>query len=132
MSNEAESPRIARKPRRWWQFSLRALMFLVLLIAVGLLVCREYLKPYWRQQQTVTLVEKLGGSCQTAEAGKWWLRMLGSTHNVTQVNVADCDDPDTYLRDVAQLPAIELLIVGGRGFTDQHASRLHRLRTLSG
>src|SRR5262249_36207481 len=73
-----------RGRRRWWQFGLRGLLLLVLLIAIGLLACRQHLKRYWRQQQTVELVEKLGGSYQTVAAGGWWLRLAGTTHNVTQ------------------------------------------------
>jgi hypothetical protein len=33
---------------------------------------------------------------------------------------------------VADLPAIEVLIVGGPAFTDQHAQRLNRMRSLRG
>ena len=28
--------------------------------------------------------------------GGWWLRLAGTTSNVTQVNLADCDDPACY------------------------------------
>jgi hypothetical protein len=130
--DQAKQTDAAGRRRRWWQFGLRALLFLVLLIALGLLACRQYLKPYWRQQQTVALVEKLGGTCQTTEVSQWWLRLAGSAQNVTQVNLADCDDPNAYVAEVAELPAIELLIVGGPAFTDEHARRFHGLGTLRG
>src|SRR5687767_7641203 len=100
MVEQLKTPNPARKKRRWWQFGLRGLLLLVMLVAVALLACREYLKPYWRQQQTVALVEKLGGSCQTSEAGRWFLRLAGSQQNVAQVNLADCDDPDAYITEV--------------------------------
>jgi hypothetical protein len=116
--------------RRWRQFSLRAILLVILLVALGMLILREYLKPYWRQQATMALVERLGGNCQTAEAGVRWLRVFGALHNVSAVNLAACDAPDAYVSDLAELPAIELLIVGGPAFGDEHARRLHRLRTL--
>src|SRR5262245_61007197 len=75
MNDEAKNPRT----RRRWQFRLRSLLLLVPLVALGLLACRHYVEPYWRQKQTVTLVEKLGGSCETVEVDHWWLRLLGST-----------------------------------------------------
>jgi hypothetical protein len=132
VNDEPKSTQAASGNRRWSQFGLRGLLLLVLAIAIGLLACRQYLKPYWRQQQTIALIERLGGTCQTAEAGQWWLRLAGSTHNVTQVNLADSDDPDAYLADVAELPAVELLIVGGPEFTDEHARRLYKTHSLRG
>src|SRR5262245_19713726 len=128
MTDKAENSRT----RRWGQFGLRGLLLVVLLVALGLLACRHYLQPYWRQKQTVALIESLGGTCQTVEVDHWWLKLFGGGYNVTQVNLADCDDPDAYVAQVADLPAIELLIVGGLAFGDEHAQRLHRLRTLKG
>ena len=132
MSEVDENRDADGRRRRWWQFGLRALLFVVLLVALGLLAVRAYLKPYWQQRQTVALVEKLGGTCQTTEDNRWWLRLAGSTQNITQVKIADCDDPEAYVAEIAALPAIELLAVGGAAFTDEHAQRLHRLRTLRG
>src|SRR5262245_55786922 len=120
------------RQRRWWQFGLRGLLLLVLVVAVGLFLVRVYLQPFWRQKQTVALVERLGGTCQTVEVDRWWLNLFGGGYNVTQVNLGDCDDPDAYVAQVAELPAIELLIVGGVAFTDEHAGQLHKLRTLRG
>lgn len=131
MTDQPANSSTARRPWRWWQFGLRALLLLVVLVALCLLGCREYLRPYWRQQQTAALIEQLGGSCQTAEASPW-LRLLGSMQNITRVKLADCNDPDAYLAQIAELPAIELLIVGGLAFTDEHATRLHRMRSLRG
>jgi hypothetical protein len=132
MNDQTKPGNTAGRPRRWWQFGLRALLFFILLVALGLLAARAYLKPYWQQRQTVALVEKLGGTCQTTEDNRWWLRLAGGTQSVTQVKLADCDDPEAYVADIAALPAIELLAVGGAAFTDEHAQRLHRLRTLRG
>jgi hypothetical protein len=52
MNDQPDNSRRASKPRRWRQFGLRSLLLLILFIAVGLLVYREYyLKPYWQQRQ---------------------------------------------------------------------------------
>jgi hypothetical protein len=68
-------------------------------------------------------------------AGPAWLRRLfgeDSFRNVTQVNVANCDEPSVYIDHVARLPALDILVVGGPAFTDEHLERLHGLMTLSG
>ena len=52
--------------------------------------------------------------------------------NITLVDVADCDEPQKYLEQIASLPRLETLVVGSRKFTDKHLSRLKRLTTLSG
>jgi hypothetical protein len=75
MADEPKPAGARQRQRRWWQFGLRGLLLLVLVIALGLLACRQYLKPYWRQQQTIALIEKLGGTCQTtkpAPGGSAW------------------------------------------------------------
>jgi internalin A len=128
MSQPTHKPR-----RRWFQFSLRTLLIIAALAAVGALAWRSYVAPYHQQRKTMTLVEKLGGSYKTAQAGPWLRRLYGQDfQNVTLVNLADCDDPAAYLDQVTALPALETLVVGGPAFTDDHLRRLHKLTTLSG
>jgi Leucine-rich repeat (LRR) protein len=133
MTNQVDNPRATRRPRRrWWQFGIRGLLLLVLVVAIGLFLVRQRLQPYWQQQHVIAVVEELGGTYQTIEVTDWWLSRLGSTHNVTRIDLPDCDDPDAYLAKVADLPAIEILVVGGLAFTDEHAQRLHATRSLRG
>src|SRR5438094_941353 len=132
-SRQPDPPQPDLKPRRrWFQFSLRSLLVLVGLVALAATLWRTYVAPYVRQRETIKLIEKLQGTYQTTEAPVWLRRLGGDFQNVTQANLADCDDPAAYLDHVSQLPAVELLIVGGLAFNDDHARRLHGLRTLVG
>jgi hypothetical protein len=132
MSQQAKNADIPRKRRRWWQFGLRGLLFLVLLVAAGLCACRWHFRAYLQQPRTMALIASLGGACETTEVNDRWLRWVGCTHNISQVDLADCDDPDAYIAQIAELPALELLAVGGLTFTDKHARQLHGLHSLRG
>src|SRR5437899_13079434 len=124
----------AKRPRRrWYQYSLRTLLGLVTL-AVGLVMAwRVCVEPYRQQQQTMKLIEKLGGTYQTAEAAKWLRRLLGDDfQNITLVNLARCDQPAAYIDAVASLPALETLAVGGEAFGDDDLRRLRSLTSLRG
>ncbi len=126
----------SRPPRRrWLQIRLRTLFLLVALVAVAAATWRAYVEPFRRQRQAMAAIENAGGTCQTAAAGPAWLRGLfgeESFQNITLVNVADGDDPAAYVDHVAALPALEMLIVGGLTFTDEHLGRFHRLTSLRG
>src|SRR5437870_3082653 len=103
--------------RRWYQFSLWSLFALTLLAALALLGWRWTIAPYRSQANTMELVKQLGGSYQSDPAPKWMSRLAGEDlGNVTLVNLADCDEPDAYLADVARLPRLEILAVGGKAF----------------
>ena len=65
------STRSDRPSRRWFQFSLRGLLLLILLVAVGAFAYRIYLEPYRRQREAIEVVKKLGGAFETAEATAW-------------------------------------------------------------
>jgi hypothetical protein len=132
MSTASESPK-ARPTGRWFQISLRTLLALVTLAAVGAGTWRWYTEPFRRQRLAMAVFEEVGGGYQATVAGPAWLRRLfgeGRFQNIILVNVADCDDPAAYVDHVAALPAIESLVVGGRAFTDEHLRRLHGLTTL--
>jgi internalin A len=130
MRDQTKLDNTAKRRHRWRQFGLRGLLLLVLLVAAGLFGYRWHFRAYLQQQRTMALIAKLGGSFETTEVNDRWLRLVGSTHNVSQVDLADCDDPDAYIAEIADLPAIELLAVGGPAFTDKHARQLHRLHSL--
>ena len=46
------------------------------------------------------------------------------------VDLADCDDPEEYLSQIAVLPCLETLVVGGLTFTDEDLDRLKNIDTL--
>ncbi len=119
--------------RRRYQYSLRALLLLVLLVAVGALFWRTAVEPYRRQRRTMELIQELGGTFQTTPADRWvrWLHG-GDYQHLKFVNLADGDDPSAYIDRVAALPAIQTLVVGGPAFADDHLRRLHGLTTLKG
>ncbi len=134
-SPEHEADTGRKRWRRWLQISLRTLLLLIALVAVAALAASWYEAPFRRQREAMAAIEQAGGSYQAVAAGPAWLRRLfgeESFRNVTLVNVADSDDPASYVDHIARLPALETLVVGGPGFTDEHVRRLHGLATLSG
>ncbi len=119
--------------RRWYQFGLRAVFGLVTLFVGLAVLARFVLAPYREQQDTMQLIERLGGSYQS-EAEATWLRfVLGSQfQNITLVNLADCDEPEVYLEQIGRLPRVRTIVVGGETFADEHLSRLAQIPTLEG
>jgi hypothetical protein len=119
--------------RRWLQFRLRTLMIVMTLIIVGLVAWRYYAEPYRRQRDVMQIVPKLRGRFTTAAGTQWQRRLFGPDFcNIVFVNLADCDEPDAYIDRIARLPCLEVLVVGGPTFSDDHLRRLHKLRTLRG
>jgi hypothetical protein len=126
----SQTPR-GKSRRRWFQFGLSTLLIVTALAAGGALAFRMYVEPYRRQRETMAMIAELGGSYKTAEADKWLRRLFGEDFvNVVSVDLAACDEPDRYIEQVASLPALETLIVGGPGFADEHMRRLQAVTTL--
>jgi hypothetical protein len=124
-------PNAPRRPRRWFQFGLSTLLAVTALAAGGAMAWRAYVEPYRRQRETMALVKKLGGSCETTAADQWLRRMFGDDfQNITSVDLAVCGEPERYIDQVASLPALETLVVAGPAFADDHLRRLHGLATL--
>ena len=121
--------------RRWFQFSLRALLIVVTLVSGLLLAWRAYVEPYRRQRETMALIKELGGEYKTESDGPAWIRNWFGAENfqkIVLVDLADCNAPAKYLEQVTALPKLETLVVGGQKFTDEHLSRLKRLKTING
>ncbi len=117
--------------RRWFQFSLRGLLLLVVLVALGAYACRSYIEPYRRQRDALKVIGELGGTMETSAPTAWQRWLFGDDFlNITLVDLAHCDDPEKVLTVVADLPHLEVLVVGGLSFQDEHLRRLHRLRSL--
>ncbi len=122
---------------RWYQFRLRSLLLLMTLLVLTLGAWRIYISPqvarYRRQQQTIELIEKLGGSYEATPAPDWLRRLTGEDFkDVGLVDLADSDAPDAYIDQVAALPKLEMLAVGGEKFTDEHLQRLQGTKALRG
>jgi hypothetical protein len=125
LASSVSPPAEARPRRRWYQFGLRTL-FLLTTVIVGLLaVWRVYAEPYRRQHEAMEVIKRLGGTFETREATAWQRRLFGEDHHdLTLVNLADCDRVEEYLPHVARLPCLETLIVGGEQFRGEHLRRL--------
>ncbi len=134
----ADAPEaLARPPaarrRRWLQFSVRSLLLVILLCAAGVYAGRVCFEAYRRQRQAMALIEKLGGRYETTEATGWLRRLFaGHSQDVILADLADCNDPSAYLDQIAALPALETLVVGGRSFSDEDLSPLRGVKSLQG
>src|SRR5438552_3520089 len=121
----------ARRPRRWYQFTLRAVLVLILLVGVLLAGWRMYLAPYQAQADAIERIQRFGGTYQADGAAAWMNRLAGfELRNVKLMNLADCDRPDEYLDDIRRLPHLECLIVGGAAFSDDRLGQLEPLTSL--
>ncbi len=115
----------AKPRRRRFQFSLRTLLIAVTLVAGLLVAWRAYVEPYRRQREVMALIKELGGRYTTEPGGPVWMRdWFGADNfqNIVLVDVADCDDPEKYLGQVASLPRLESLVVGSQKFTGKYES----------
>jgi hypothetical protein len=77
-------------------------------------------------------INRLGGSYQTQAATGWRTYFNSQAQDVVTVDLADCDSPDTYLPEVAGLPSLRTLVVGGQKFGDQQLGTLRPLASLQG
>jgi hypothetical protein len=126
MSAASSQPR-----RRWFQFTLRGLLLLVVLVALGAYAYRSCVEPYRRQREALKVLGDLGAMMRTAPATDWEQRLFGrNLVHITEVHLADSDEPEKYLPHVAGLPHLELLVVGGLSFRDEHLRRLHGIASL--
>jgi hypothetical protein len=62
---------------RWRQFSLRSLLVLILLCAVGLALWSIYIEPYRRQRGLVEKIADLKGVVTTESVPTFWSRVFG-------------------------------------------------------
>jgi hypothetical protein len=141
------SPDSSPQKRRWFQYSLRTLLLVMLLASIGTswLAYRAT-----RQRDAVAAILRAGGgviySYEYDAAGKivsdpeppapeWLRNVLGIDYfsRVTDVHLAGDSITDTDLEVLECLPGLRTLIVAGPGVTDAglvHLSRLRRLEQL--
>src|SRR5262245_63424879 len=89
--------------RRWHQFSLRALLVVLMLAAGGAGTVHILLEPYRRQQETIAVVKKHFGSYTTEEPARWVRWLDKSIQDVVVVDLAGCDQPGEYLPHLLRL-----------------------------
>ncbi len=140
----------ARKPRRrWYQYSLRSLLLLMLLASIGMSWFAVRMQKSRRQQDAVEAVEKAGGwvvyDCQSEQAsdpnavppGPGWLRdRLGEYFfaNVVAVYFDTTLVTDDDLQQLKRLPQLRTLYLAGALITDagvEHLAEITQLEVLN-
>jgi len=101
----------ARK-RRWYQFSLRTLLVLVLLLSMPLAWIGRVLEKTRREQAVVAKIEMWGGKVEYHESAlpPWIARHV---RQVRRVEIADFDVTDVQLAHLKELPALKALYSWG-------------------
>jgi hypothetical protein len=126
LTSTSVASQTARRNR--YQFSLRGTLLFVMLIGLGLLAWRVYEEPYRQQRRVIALVERLGGQYAATSGPAWPQEFFG---RLTFIDVADAR-PEDYLDSVVALPWLEILVVGGDDFAEEHLARLASLTSLRG
>ena len=140
--SKAESGAVQR-PRRWFRFSLRAMLLVVTLVAIWLGITVNQIQT---QRAAVRQIQAAGGnvmfdyhnvaprtiSTSGRPRGPEWLRKLfGPELFDRPVWVTLFDPPDEHWVDgVVQLPSIKYLLLSGEHVTDENVARLSGMTNL--
>ena len=136
------------KPRRlrWFQYSLRTLLFVMLLASIGMSWVAVRIRNARKQKAAVEAIEKLGGEVtydwtfdksQSGPPGPAWMRgLLGADFfgKVVIVSLDFTQVTDTGLEPLEGLSQLKGLFLSGTHVTDaglKHISKLNQLQTLS-
>jgi len=139
--------------RRWFQYSLRTLLLLMLLASIGMSWFAVKMQRARRQREAVEAIEKLGGwvrfdyqvnqsivlasSPPPQPPGPEWLRrVLGDDFfaKVVSADLHNTQATDAWLEHLDGLPHLQQLNLMGTPVSDagvQHVERLGELRVLS-
>lgn len=135
---QTETPTPSRRPRRWLSFSLRSLLVLMVLSALGLGGWQRYYAPYVKQRAAADALTKMGAQIQLRPVGwAWERRLLGENQlqDVVSVHLEATAVQDQDLRWLEDLPNLErLYLARNPQLTDagmRHLAGLRRLRRLS-
>lgn len=128
-------------PRRRHRIPLSLRLFVVMLIALGLIESLWIGIPAYRQRQSIiSIEEEIGGSVGTQRAGpKWlqdffgddWNKLFGQPYEVHLFPDEGVDD--AFFAQVSDLAGMERLDVDGTGMTDHaltHLASLSQLQVL--
>ena len=96
------------------------MLFGLILIAIGLAVWNSQVGPYVNQRTTASKITLAGGSVEMRPGPVWLRTLLGKDNckNITLVNLADANVDGELLQHAADLPEVEVLILGGEAVTD--------------
>jgi hypothetical protein len=130
-----------RRPLRWYQFSLRTLLVLVLLASVGMSWFAVRMQRARKQREVVAAIVEMGGRVtydydfdasgnrvlNPKPPGPAWLRkLLGDDFfaNVTCVGLGEPETPPTGLEYVAGVPHVHGLHPDGTQVTDAGSTQI--------
>lgn len=127
----------ARPPRRWFQFSLRAILLVMFLTGCALTPIVYARRQAAREQQAYALLQELGGGCAGvySERSPAWKMLLGddAPGNITCVEFHEKAVTDDQLGQLIALSKLRRLSLRSSHITDRglvHLNQLPELRIL--
>ncbi len=122
-----------RPKRRWFQFSLRTLLVLVLVVGATLGLLGREAQRTWKRERAVAELHRIGASVGHRQAG-WPARLLGfDVGPLVAVELSGTRVTDDDLKHLRGLSGPGRLWLGGTRITDaglEHLAGLSRLYTL--
>jgi hypothetical protein len=134
MNATGDGSTLPKRKRRWFQFSVRALLVLTAGCAVVLAVWRAHVRPYYEQQRAIAALTKLRGRSviTTAPARPAWLgKVVGEEYFVRVVEVkfrGSITDED--LQHLKGLVGLQTLDLWGTPVRGEGLARLKGLKDL--
>jgi uncharacterized protein YjbI with pentapeptide repeats len=125
-----------RPKRRWYQFSLRTLLLLVVLVAIGLSFFASWLQEARRQQMAVEKLEALGAEVwyegeEEQVIERWARNLFGLEHGVVVgVDLSGRQVTDAGLEHLKGLTSLQDLDLTGTQVTDAGLEHLKALTSL--
>ena len=122
-----------KQKRRWFQFSLRALLVFVVLVSIGMSCVGVILQRTRAQREAVKAVRKVGGSVEYAGflqlvCPEWALMLF---RDVVWVDVSNAGFGDAGLEHLGGLTCLKDLNLSGTQVTDAGLERLEELPYLT-
>ena len=116
-------PVVDAKPRRrFLRYSLRSLMILTVLVAVGLGYCLHLVNSYQAQRVAALAIEKLGAHYKMEPGHHQWLKWFrdGEYEDVVYLDLGRVDFSDEVAKYLAHFSHLDRLVVRGEQFTDEN------------
>lgn len=120
-------------PNRWRQFSLRALMVLILLCAIGLLLWNRYVEPARRSQRLIAEVERLGGAVRAEAYDTSWSEIVfgkGYFIEIRELALPKARIDDDWLKHLQDTPRLSSLGLSHTAIGDAGLVHLRGLKEL--